>query len=170
MKIHLTYLDSVNPFPHTANLQQTTLKMSWQNCEKALHDSIIIDLSWKHFGKRRNYSFLAISPFVTVFSKVVCCSGVRKRLYVGKGEDITDVQVEPTLLRNVILYLLHWLDCPFVFRVCVILEDMRGQPTEAISFKTSPCEPDQPAPPTLVQKSKTSLTLKWKVSIIICTF
>ena len=27
-------LSKINPFPHTTNLQQTTLKMSWQKFEK----------------------------------------------------------------------------------------------------------------------------------------
>ena len=42
-------------------------------------------MSWKHCGKRRNCSFWAISSFVTIFSKVVCCRCVRKRLYEGKN-------------------------------------------------------------------------------------
>ena len=33
----------------------------------------------------RNYSTLAISPSAKICSKVVCFSGIRKRLYVGKG-------------------------------------------------------------------------------------
>ena len=40
---------------------------------------------WKHSDIRGNCLFLAISPFITLFSKVVCCRGVRKHLYVGKG-------------------------------------------------------------------------------------
>ena len=62
---------------------------------------------WKHSDKRRNCTKRAISPFATMFStfchrlsiqlwrcsmfwqntfKVVCCRGVQKRLFEGKGE------------------------------------------------------------------------------------
>ena len=37
----------------------------------------IIWLSRKHFGKRRNCSLWAISPFPTMFSKAVCCLCVK---------------------------------------------------------------------------------------------
>ena len=40
---------------------------------------------WKLYGKRRKCSLGAISPFNTMFSIVVRCIGVRKRMYVGKG-------------------------------------------------------------------------------------
>ena len=36
-------------------------------------NTIIIRLSRKHCGKRRNCSLRAISPFPTMFSKAVCC-------------------------------------------------------------------------------------------------
>ena len=49
----------LNPFPHTAILQQTTLNVFCQKFSK----------SGKHCGKRRNCSFLAISTFVIMFSK-----------------------------------------------------------------------------------------------------
>ena len=33
-------------------------------------------------GETAQYALLAFSPFVKMFSKVVCCRGDRKRLYV----------------------------------------------------------------------------------------
>ena len=48
--------------------------------------------NWKHCGKRRNCAFWAISTFVAMFSKVICCRCVRKRLYVGKGLTVSKLQ------------------------------------------------------------------------------
>ena len=61
---------TLNPFPHTTNLQQTTLKAFRQTHRKV---DILTEKSWKYCGKRRNCSFW----------KVVCCRVVRKHLYVG---------------------------------------------------------------------------------------
>ena len=62
-----------NPFPYTTILQQTTLNIF---CQKILNlielkiiEWITYDLKWKHCGKRRNCSFLAISSFVIMFLK-----------------------------------------------------------------------------------------------------
>lgn len=49
-------------------------------------------------------------------------------------------------------------------RVCCILDDLKGDHTEPVTLKTECCEPDPPLPPKLVQKTKTSLSLKWNVS------
>ena len=48
-----------------------------------LYNCIITQKRWKPFGKRRNCSFWAISPFVTLFSKVVSCRCLKMRLHVG---------------------------------------------------------------------------------------
>ena len=60
-----TNICGLNPFPHTANLQQTTLKMSIQKYGKTetIIVGIITEQNWKHCGKRRN----------CMFSKVACC-------------------------------------------------------------------------------------------------
>ena len=44
-------------------------------------ESLLIENNWKHChcGKMRNYSWWAISSFVTMFSNVIC------QMYVGKG-------------------------------------------------------------------------------------
>ena len=54
---------------------------------KFINERKIIQQSWKYCGKMRNCSSWAISSFAMMFSKVVCCRGVRKRLYVGKSEN-----------------------------------------------------------------------------------
>ena len=65
----------VNPFPHTTIMQQTTLKTYGQDyvISFILMESLIIKRSRTNCGERRNCSFGAISSFVTMFSKVVCC-------------------------------------------------------------------------------------------------
>ena len=54
-----------NPFPPTANLQQTTLKhvysKIWINLYYCRHNYWY--KRWKHCGKKRNCSFWVISPF-----------------------------------------------------------------------------------------------------------
>jgi len=45
-----------------------------------------------------------------------------------------------------------------------MLDEIVGDATEAVKFSTLVAEPDQPAPPRLQSKTKTSLQLKWNVS------
>ncbi len=54
-----------------------------------------------------------------------------------------------------------------LFRVSSILDDLRGDLTEPVSFKTECCEPDPPSAPKLSSRTKTSLLLKWNVSILL---
>ena len=54
--------------------------------------------------------------------------------------------------------------CVCVGRVSSILDDLKGDPTEPVSFKTECCEPDTPQMPKLGSRTKTSLLLKWNVS------
>jgi len=49
-------------------------------------------------------------------------------------------------------------------RICCLLDEIHGDATEAVKFTTLTAEPDQPVPPRLVTKTKTSLQLKWNVS------
>ena len=51
-------------FTHMTILQQTTLNIFWQKIGYPLTKS------GKHYDKRRNWSFWAISSFVTVFKKL----------------------------------------------------------------------------------------------------
>jgi len=49
-------------------------------------------------------------------------------------------------------------------RVSSLLDDLKGELTKAVSFKTLTCEPDCPSPPKLATRSKTSLQLKWSAT------
>ncbi|XP_044268751.1 fibronectin type-III domain-containing protein 3A isoform X2 [Tribolium madens] len=49
------------------------------------------------------------------------------------------------------------------YSVClqVHYDELQGAATDPVKFTTPPCEPDQPQPPKLHQRQKTSLQLKW---------
>lgn len=49
-------------------------------------------------------------------------------------------------------------------RVSVLCSSMVGSISEMVSFKTESCEPDAPAPPKLINRTKNSLNLQWKAS------
>eukprot|EP00095_Tigriopus_kingsejongensis_P003703 maker-scaffold382_size189932-snap-gene-0.26 protein:Tk03703 transcript:maker-scaffold382_size189932-snap-gene-0.26-mRNA-1 annotation:"fibronectin type-iii domain-containing protein 3a" len=46
-------------------------------------------------------------------------------------------------------------------RIHVHLENLKGGASDTVSFLTQSCEPDQPMPPKVIQRSKTSITLRW---------
>ena len=104
----------INPFPHTTILQQkTNSKHLCQNKENLY--------KWRNKFEIENimakweiafYEFRAISPFVTMFSKAVCCIGVRKHLYVVKG-----------------LYCKWFCSCPFQ----VSLNNIRSMKTNSFT-------------------------------------
>jgi len=52
-------------------------------------------------------------------------------------------------------------------RICCVLDEILGDATEAVKFTTVVAEPDQPMPPRLQSKTKTSLQLKWNVSFVL---
>ena len=78
--------DRVNPFPHTTILQQTTLNVFCRNIEN-LHNWM--DNLWLKVenivAKGEIARFVQFLLLSLCFYKVVCCRGVRKRLYEGKG-------------------------------------------------------------------------------------
>lgn len=49
------------------------------------------------------------------------------------------------------------------YSVClqVHLDELQGAASDPIKFTTPPCEPDQPQPPKLIQRTKNSLQLRW---------
>ena len=75
-----------NPFPHTTNLQQTTLKTYWQNRGKSVYynKDTINEKSGKHVTKGEMAGF-ELFLLLSVFSKVVCSRDITNSLYVGKG-------------------------------------------------------------------------------------
>ena len=68
------------------HLQEVCSRRLWKYLLKIWKISIIVGIitekSWKNCGKRRNCSFWTISPFVAMFSKVVC---LEMCLKVGTG-------------------------------------------------------------------------------------
>uniref|UniRef100_T1IZQ5 receptor protein-tyrosine kinase n=1 Tax=Strigamia maritima TaxID=126957 RepID=T1IZQ5_STRMM len=52
------------------------------------------------------------------------------------------------------------------YHVCLeaVMDELRGKISEAVVFKTKCCEPDIPGPPKVVNRTKTSLTLRWNPS------
>ena len=77
---------SLNPFPHTTILQQTTLYVFYQNIEN-LHNWM--DNLWQKVenivAKGQIARFVQFPLLSLCFQKAVCCRGVRKRLFEGKG-------------------------------------------------------------------------------------
>jgi len=49
------------------------------------------------------------------------------------------------------------------YRVLCLLDDLRGDVADAVSFRTPSCEPDAPSPPKLHARTVNSITLKWNV-------
>ena len=49
------------------------------------------------------------------------------------------------------------------FRVLCLLDDLRGDATDPVSFRTPSCEPDAPSPPKLHARTINCITLKWNV-------
>ena len=83
----LHFLKKFNPLPHMSILGSSSsaatkgiMSKIWTNGDT------IIWLSRKHYGKRRNCSLWAISPFPTVFSKAVCCWCIKMSIYGLKGK------------------------------------------------------------------------------------
>ena len=75
-----------NPFPHTTILQQTTLNIYCQKMENLFNCMDNPRLKVENIVAKgeiaRFEQFLLLS---LCFQKAVCCRGVRKRLYEGKG-------------------------------------------------------------------------------------
>ena len=64
----------LNPFTNTTSLRQKVFENSWPNAKKIkINIYMRILLLDKHCSKRRNCSWWGISPFGSMFSKVVCC-------------------------------------------------------------------------------------------------
>ncbi|XP_074657829.1 fibronectin type-III domain-containing protein 3A-like isoform X1 [Tubulanus polymorphus] len=77
--------------------------------------------------------------------------GKYKLVYSGDATEITLQDLKPAT--------------EFHLRVCSLLEDMKGDLTESVSFKTQACEPETPSQPKLVSRTKTTLLLKWSACV-----
>ena len=78
-------LESINPFPHTTILQQTTLNIFCRKMENVYN---WIDNLWLKVenivAKGEIACFEQFLLLSLCFQKAICCRGVRKRLYVWK--------------------------------------------------------------------------------------
>ena len=82
----IIFWSCINPFPHTTILQQTTLNVFCQNIEN-LHnwkDNLWLKVE-NIVAKGEIARFVQFLLLSLCFQKAVCCRGVRKRLYEGKG-------------------------------------------------------------------------------------
>ena len=70
----------LNPFPLSSNRQQSTLKTSNQKQKKSLYKKVYQLTKVDNIVAKGE-----IAPFVGMFSKAICCRGVRRHLYEGKG-------------------------------------------------------------------------------------
>ncbi|XP_076453878.1 fibronectin type-III domain-containing protein 3A-like isoform X4 [Babylonia areolata] len=74
-----------------------------------------------------------------------------KTVFCGDATEITLKDLKPAL--------------EYHLKVSALLnEDLKGALTDPVSFRTSPCEPERPQPPKMMNKTKTSLQLKWNAT------
>ena len=85
-RLTYTLMKRLNPFPHTKDIQQTTLKLSMQNYRNSLYMKVFrlnrVENIMANDEIAHNEQF---SSFATMVSKLVCCRGVIKRLDMGNG-------------------------------------------------------------------------------------
>ncbi|XP_070212952.1 fibronectin type-III domain-containing protein 3a-like [Littorina saxatilis] len=74
-----------------------------------------------------------------------------KTVFCGDATEITLKDLKPSL--------------EYHLKVSALLSDeLKGALTEPVSFRTQSCEPERPQPPKLMNKTKTSLMLKWNAT------
>ena len=77
---------ALNPFPHTTILQQTTLNIFCQIMENLYNSMDNLWLKVENIVTKGEIArFVQFLLLLLYFQKAVCCRGVRKRLYEGKG-------------------------------------------------------------------------------------
>ncbi|XP_064639547.1 fibronectin type-III domain-containing protein 3A-like isoform X2 [Lineus longissimus] len=76
--------------------------------------------------------------------------GKYKLVYSGDATEITLQDLKPAT--------------EYHLRVSALLDDIKGDTTESVSFKTKACEPDAPSQPKLASRTKTMLQLKWSAT------
>ena len=77
------------PFPKRQILDSSKLKEVADNNFKFYENDIKFSKRVeKHYGKRRNCSLRAISPFPAVFSKDLYCRHLKTRACLGKGYSV----------------------------------------------------------------------------------
>ncbi|XP_023930352.1 fibronectin type-III domain-containing protein 3a-like isoform X1 [Lingula anatina] len=73
--------------------------------------------------------------------------GKYKMVYCGDATEITLKDLKPAT--------------DYFVRISSLLDDLKGEPTTPVNFRTSVCEPETPEKPKLSGRTKTSITLKW---------
>ncbi|GFR67277.1 fibronectin type-III domain-containing protein 3a [Elysia marginata] len=91
-------------------------------------------------------------------------SDLKFELFLNKGRDdnynlVFCGKTTELTLQDLIPYTEYNLKC------CAVLgEELKGALTKPVGFRTLQCEPEAPLPPKMVQKTKTSLALKWNAA------
>jgi predicted phage tail protein len=76
--------------------------------------------------------------------------GKYKLVYNGDATEITLKDLRPAT--------------EYHLKVSSLLDDLHGELTDPVSFRTMSCEPDPPSAPKLSSRTKTSLLLKWNTT------
>ncbi|XP_062039566.1 fibronectin type III domain containing protein 3C1-like isoform X1 [Lepus europaeus] len=76
--------------------------------------------------------------------------GKYENIYIGNGLTFTLLDLQPSM--------------DYFLRVTTIRDSQQRTVSEVVSFSTPGCEPDPPLPPTLINRSKSSLNLQWNGS------
>ncbi|NXN94793.1 FND3A protein, partial [Rhinopomastus cyanomelas] len=110
-------------------------------------------LSWNLPVSSQNGESHSHSPAAFTFEVAISNSGKNgkfKSVYVGEELTITLPDLRPAT--------------DYHARVSATSSSIKESVSELVSFTTESCEPDTPAAPKLVNRTKTSLSLQWKSS------
>ncbi|XP_013921450.1 PREDICTED: fibronectin type-III domain-containing protein 3A-like [Thamnophis sirtalis] len=109
-------------------------------------------ISWSAPAAAQNEETQSLPPEAFTFEVAISNSGKNgkfKSLYSGEDVTFTLSELRPATDYHV--------------RVSASGHSTKESVSELVSFTTQSCEPDPPAAPKVVNKTKNSLTLQWKV-------
>uniref|UniRef100_A0A8C6YGB6 Fibronectin type-III domain-containing protein n=1 Tax=Naja naja TaxID=35670 RepID=A0A8C6YGB6_NAJNA len=109
-------------------------------------------ISWNAPAAAQNEEMQSLTPEAFTFEVAISNSGKNgkfKSLYSGEDVTFTLSELRPATDYHV--------------RVSALGHSTKESVSELVSFTTESCEPDPPAAPKVVNKTKNSLTLQWKV-------
>ncbi|XP_026558821.1 fibronectin type-III domain-containing protein 3A isoform X2 [Pseudonaja textilis] len=110
-------------------------------------------ISWNAPAAAQNEEMQSLAPEAFTFEVAISNSGKNgkfKSLYSGEDVTFTLSELRPATDYHV--------------RVSALGHSTKESVSELVSFTTESCEPDPPAAPKVVNKTKNSLTLQWKSS------
>uniref|UniRef100_A0A8C0IQ08 Fibronectin type-III domain-containing protein n=1 Tax=Chelonoidis abingdonii TaxID=106734 RepID=A0A8C0IQ08_CHEAB len=110
-------------------------------------------LSWNLSVSSQNGESQSLTPATFIFEVAVSNSGKNgkfKSVYIGEETTITLPELRPAT------------DCHV--RISATSSSIKESVSELVSFTTESCEPDPPAAPKLINRTKNSLSLQWKVN------